>query len=62
LLDGGKRKVTIAEEQSKGVTLHGDLGRAFVRALAAAGAGAVHEKPSKGRTLLSAPSRYAGCR
>lgn len=56
LLDGGKRKVTIAEEQSKGVTLHGDLGRAFVRALAAAGAGKDVQPRAR---IVGTPSRYA---
>ena len=56
--DNGKRKIVIAEEKGKaGLLVHGDVGRAFVRALAAAGAGALVEEQTR---VLRAPSRYAG--
>lgn len=58
LTEGGVTKIEIKEEKgASGSRVHGDLGVAFIRALAAAGAGRVVEDDGDG--FESLPSRYA---
>ncbi len=58
--DAGKTKIIIPiEKQDGGIVLHGDLGVAFIRALAAAGAGEIDAYSDGAEDIQSVPSRYA---